>query len=79
MNGRAPATKATTKGLPLTAFPLFSASCMAPAPSWKKISGPLLRTRRRSPESTQRQLSQIEHRQAEAEVAVKEEGTVTCT
>lgn len=76
MNGRTPATKATTKRLPLTAFPLFSASYMTPAPSWKKISAPLLRTRRQSLERAQKQLSQIEHRQAEIEGGVMEEGTV---
>lgn len=76
MNGRTPATKATTKRLPLTAFPLFSASYMTPAPSWKKISAPLLPTRRRSLERAQKQLSQIEHRQAEIEGGVMEEGTV---
>lgn len=76
MNGRTPATNATTKRLPLTAFPLHSASCMTPAPSWKKISALLLWTRRRSLERAQKQLSQIEHQQAVIEGGVIEEGTV---
>ena len=75
MNGRTPATKATTKRLPLTAFPLFSASYMTPAPSWKKISAPLLWTRCQSLERAQKQLSQIEHQQAEIEGGLMEEGT----
>lgn len=45
VNGRTPATQATTKRIPLTAFPLFSASYMTPAPSWKKISVPSQWTR----------------------------------
>lgn len=76
MNGRTPATKATTKRIPLTAFPLFSAFYMTPGPSWKKISEPLQWTRRRSPESAQRQLLQIEQQQAEIEGGVMAEGTV---
>lgn len=75
MTGRTPATKATTKRFSLTAFPLSSASYMTPAPAWKKISAPLLRTRRRSLESAQKRLLQIEHRQAEIEGGVME-GTV---
>lgn len=75
MNGRTPATKATTKRLPLTAFPLFSASYMTPAPSWKKISVPLLWTRCQSLEGAQKQLSQNEQWQADIEGGVMEEGT----
>lgn len=48
LNGRTPAAKATTKRLPLTAFPLFSASYMTPAPSWKKIAATLPWTGRRT-------------------------------
>lgn len=76
LNGRTPATKATTKGLLLTAFPLFSASYMTPAPSWKKIAATFLWTRRRPLERAQKQLSQNEHRQAAIEDGVTEEGTV---
>lgn len=47
LNGRTPAAKATTKRLPLTAFPLFSASYMTPAPSWKEIATTLPWTRGR--------------------------------
>lgn len=76
MNGRTPATKATTKRIPLTAFPLFSAFYMTPAPYWKKISALLLRTRHQSPESVQKQLSQTELQQAEIEGGVMAEGLV---
>lgn len=76
LNGRTPATKATTKRLPLTAFPLPSAFYMTPAPSWKKISAPLLWTRCQSLERAQKQRSQNEHWQAEIEGGVMEEGTV---
>lgn len=44
LNGRTPATKATTKRLLLTALPVFSASCVTPAPSWKNITAASLRS-----------------------------------
>lgn len=76
LNGRTPATKATTKKLPLTAFPLFSASCMTPAPSWKKIAVTFLRTRRRPLKRAQKQLSQNKHRRADIDDGAMEEGPV---
>ncbi|KAK2838067.1 hypothetical protein Q5P01_015279 [Channa striata] len=49
---------------------------MTPAPSWKKISAKLPWTRRRSLESAQTQLSQMEHQPAESEGGDMAEGTV---
>lgn len=44
LNGRTPATKATTIRLPLTALPFFSATCVTPAPFWNILTAALLQT-----------------------------------
>lgn len=71
LSGRTPATKATTKKLPLTAFPLFAACCVTPAPSWKNVAGTWLWTRCRSLGRGQKQLWPNERRRGHSAPACK--------
>lgn len=76
MNGRTPATKATTKRASSDSISSLLSLLHDPGTVLEKDLSALLWTRRQSPESAQKQLSQIEHRQAEIEGGVMEEGIV---